>query len=104
MAGVGAGVDGKYGTIDDHAGAFSNASDIFSRIGSIVIKGRALGTVGGADGFGFSTQTLGAVTVGAVKLPLRPRPGTNNVNFVPDSLRRVAATGDFFRHKVPIAM
>lgn len=71
VAGVDDGADNLFGTADDaliaEAGA---AANITARIASIAIKGQVLGTVGGADHFGFVAQQLGALSVGGTIIPV----------------------------------
>ena len=42
----------------------------YSQIVSILIKGTALGTVGGSDHYGFVAQFIRSFTVGETKFPL----------------------------------
>jgi hypothetical protein len=58
-----------------------------SLIGRIVIDGEALGTVGGADEYGFVAEQVGSLSVGGTLIGLTP--GPHNDHSVP-----VGATGD----------
>lgn len=84
-AGVLRGVDGFFGTADDTQIALDNSANLHSRIGSVMIKGQALGTVGGADHFGIVSESIGSVKVGASAETL-----TAGVDAVP-----LGATDDF---------
>jgi len=77
--------NGIFGDGDDlvQSGA---PSTLLSKIGKVAIKGQALGTIGGTDGFGIVAQTVGAVTVGAVKYPLT----------ADSDVFALGTTGDFF--------
>ena len=52
-----------FGTADD-AKTGGGAAGVFSRIGSVTIKGQALGTVGGSDAFGIVAELIDSVKVG----------------------------------------
>ncbi len=67
--GVDAGADSLWGTIDD---APSGGGDpaIFSKIASITIGGKVVGTSAAGDHFGFVSQEIGSVKVNGVKVPL----------------------------------
>src|SRR5439155_13446434 len=71
--------------VNDGGDGFGNANDVkvggtdtavVSKIGSIVIGGQALGTVGGTDHYGFVAQEIGSFKVGATTVILVPL--TNN--------------------------
>jgi hypothetical protein len=70
-AGVTAGTDGIFGTIDDavilEAGQLPAVN---SRIASIKIGGQAVGTPAGADGYGFVAQIVGVLSLGGASVPL----------------------------------
>ena len=65
-AGVDDGADNLFGTADDQVIAAGNTASIVSRIGSVSIKGQALGTPGGTDAFGIVAEEVSSVKVGAV--------------------------------------
>ncbi len=62
VAGANDNLDGSFGSNDQSIGICDPA--IRSKIASIVIKGQALGTVGGTDHFGFVAQDLGMLKIG----------------------------------------
>jgi hypothetical protein len=84
-AGVLRGADGFFGTADDTQITGINSATLHSRIGSVTIKGQALGTIGGADHFGFVAESIGSVKVGAFSKTL-----TAGVD-----AERLGATDDF---------
>jgi hypothetical protein len=45
-------------------------SQIVSKIASILIRGQALGTVGGADHFDFVAEQIGSFTIGGTSVKL----------------------------------
>jgi hypothetical protein len=98
MGGDGFG-DGFFGTADDTRSNFGNSAAFTSKIASIVIKGRGLGTVGGADHFGFVAQEIGALTIGAVKFPLTKLAGNDDLD-ANDPLLLVSRTGALRVHEV----
>ena len=88
---TGAGVDGLYGTGDDVRLAGTGVRDqanLIATIGSVVIKGQAIGTPGDeADNFGIVSEFIRKAKIGPVKLPLVGTPRT------PDDRFFLAATG-----------
>jgi len=52
---------------------------VTSRVGSLSVGGMFLGTVGGVDHFGITTEEIGVVTVGGAALPLAPGGGTHDL-------------------------
>ena len=59
--------------------AFPDIADdklVHSRIASVIIAGRAIGTAGGSDHFGIVAEEIAMLTVGGAIVPLRP--GTHN--------------------------
>ena len=75
LAGVGAGPDGFEGTSDDKvlAGAgVQNRPGSISKIASIVIGGRALGSIAAGDNFGIRAEKIGEARIGGVALPFTP--------------------------------
>ncbi len=72
IAGVGAGVDGKLGTNDDARFPGAN-STLLSRIGSILIKGRAYGTAADSgDMFGIVAERIGKAKIGTQTFAFTP--------------------------------
>lgn len=104
VAGVKPGLDGEFGTNDDEPGTFGNDVNFHSKIAAIVIKGRALGTVGGTDDFGFTAQEIGALKVGAVKFQLLAGRGNDNENAPAPVLFQIGSTGDFRVRELPSVM
>ncbi|HJZ93594.1 MAG TPA: hypothetical protein VKE40_22145 [Gemmataceae bacterium] len=79
-AGVDPGADGKFGTADDaKITGGTDTPGVVSRIGSVVIRGQALGTVGGTDHFGFVAQQVGSLSVAGTVIPLQSGP-VNDLN------------------------
>lgn len=74
VAGVDAGVDGKFGTADDLTIAGGNS--VVSKIASVIIGGHVRGTAGGTDGFGFVAQEIRAFTASGTKLSLTVGPSS----------------------------
>ncbi len=64
VAGVVAGGDGFFGTLDDAAGSSGHTAGNVSRIAGVIIKGHALGTIGGGDAFGIVAQEIGTMKIG----------------------------------------
>jgi len=66
-AGVTSGNDALFGNNNDaklSGGATRDNPNIFSQIGSFVVKGQALGTAGGGDMFGIVAERIGKASVG----------------------------------------
>ena len=83
IAGVGAGVDGKLGTNDDARFPGAN-STLLSRIGSILIKGRAYGTAAdSSDMFGIVAERIGKAKIGTQTFAFTP--GANEAFFATDT-------------------
>jgi hypothetical protein len=80
VAGVGAGADGDFGTVDDQLIAGGNAAKI-ARIASVIIKGQAIGTVGGTDHYGIVAEKIDSLKVGGVPIALTA--GTDIVSVGP---------------------
>jgi len=73
VAGVDAGADNKFGTIDDVLIAdLKNDPNVVSTIASITIKGQVLGTPAAGDGFGFCAERVGSISVGRSAIGLKP--------------------------------
>ncbi len=64
------------------------SAGIVSKIASILIKGTALGTVGGTDHFGFVAQQIGSFKIGATAFPLTAGAANDNAGLP------VGITGD----------
>jgi hypothetical protein len=91
-AGAAAGPDGLAGTPDDiHIAGGGTAS---AKIASIVIKGRALGTLAAGDHFGIVAQQVGSLKIGAVTVPLAAGPSNDLAGFA------IGPTGDFVVREV----
>jgi hypothetical protein len=63
-----------------------------------------MGTVGGNDRFGFSSEEIGSLMIGAVKIPLLAKPGNDNSTRSDAVLLNLGPTGDFTAHEVPVMM
>jgi len=73
VAGVDAGADQKFGTIDDVLVTDpKNDSKVISTIASITIRGQVLGTPGVGDNFGFCAERVGSISVGGSAITLKP--------------------------------
>jgi hypothetical protein len=75
VAGVRTGPDGFFGNGDE---VVPGGNSIISKIASILIKGQVLGTVGGADHFGFVAQQIGSFTIGSDSFNLVPGPSNDS--------------------------
>jgi hypothetical protein len=53
--------------------------EIQARIGSVVIGGQALGTVGGADQFGIVAELIGSCKIGGLLIPLTAGPNNDDI-------------------------
>ena len=67
---------------------------ITAKIASVLIRGQALGTPGGSDGFGFVAQQIGSLRIGGTTSPLRSG-ASNDTTPLP-----VGATADLFAREV----
>ena len=89
-AGTSPGAGGFYGDAATDAkmsgGSVKDDVNVFSSIGSITIGGQAMGTVGGADFYGFVAERVAAVKIGG--LPLTLAADNSNDDFL------VGVTGD----------
>jgi hypothetical protein len=83
-------LDSRFGDGDDQKITGGTDTSVVSRIASVLIKGTALGTVGGFDHFGFVAQRIGSFKVGTTAFPLRFGAG----NDLPPDDFAVGATGD----------
>ncbi len=102
--GATAGVDGKFGTLDDQRGPNAAATERVAAIASITVKGQLRGTVGGTDHFGFVAEFIGSVKIGAVKIPLLAGAGNDNVNSPSTALLQLGSTGDFRVHELQLTI
>jgi hypothetical protein len=85
-------VNNAFGGGDDHAilGGKDDAA-LFSRIGSIMIKGQAFGSADGTGEFGFVAQQFGTVKVGGGTFALGSGQTTLQVGTTADlTLRQIA--------------
>jgi len=80
-------VNGMFGDADD-APLFPADDGIAARIGSITIKGTALGTLTGGDHFGFVAEQIGSLSIGGTACPLNPGAGNDLAGLA------IGATGD----------
>jgi hypothetical protein len=99
VAGVSAGTDGLFGTLDDFT---TNMTTTFSEITRIVIHGEAVGSTDSSEHFGFVAQEVAAVSVAGYSYTLTPCPG--NDTSVTDPALQVGPTGNFDIHEVATAM
>jgi hypothetical protein len=88
VAGAAPGLDGFFGTADDVLTPGGTAT--VASIAKIVIKGRALGTPGGADHFGIVAEQIISCKIGPVPIPLLTGPG----NDLPPDDFSLSSTGD----------
>ena len=70
--------DDYFGNGDDQLIAGGSAA-ITSRIGSVVIKGTALGTVPGADSFAIVAESVGTLRIGGTVIPLTAGNGNDDL-------------------------
>ncbi len=81
-AGVGAGLDSRYGTSDDvkyTAADVKDVATVSSKIGNLTIKGRAFGTTALGDNFGVVAENFGIININGNNIPLTA--GNNNDDF-----------------------
>ena len=81
-AGVGAGLDSRYGTSDDvkyTAADVKDVATVSSKIGNLTIKGRAFGTTVFGDNFGVVAENFGIINISGNNIPLTT--GNNNDDF-----------------------
>lgn len=67
-----AGGDVLFGTADDTKTNEALLDNLFSKIGSVTIKGYAMGTVAGSDHFGIVAEQIGTVKIGGRSVVLAP--------------------------------
>ncbi len=79
----------NFGDSDDH---IIGASQSFSKIASIVIRGSVAGTAGSSDHFGFVAKTIGSVKMARYTAPLTSAPG--------ELISLIVGTGDVALHEV----
>lgn len=95
-AGTSTGADNVWGTMDDHVltgPGVKDSANILARIASIAVKGQILGTVGGADHFGFVAQSFGSFKVNTTTIPIPATPQNQLIDVAPTfdvSIRRVS--------------
>jgi hypothetical protein len=93
LGGAGANADNvNYGDSHDAKILEAMADTIFAKIASVTIKGYAVGSVGGTDGFGIVAEQIGLVKVGLRTYTLAT--GTDLVGF------DLGTTNDFRLHEV----
>jgi hypothetical protein len=93
-----------FGNADDRkiqGAGTTDTTEIVSKIGSITIKGHALGTTAAGDHFGFVAQEIGALSIGPVKYPLTSNAATDDLTAT-DPLFLIGATNDFRVHEVAL--
>ena len=71
-AGIETGNDSLFGTADDEPGAMGSLPDIKAAIGSIIIKGRATGTLTSGDSHAIQAEEIRSVTIAGRKVALDP--------------------------------
>ena len=100
-AGVAA-TNGLFGDSDDTkvTGSFDDP-EVVSRIASITIKGRAFGTIGGTDHFGFVAQKIGSLTIGGEVIALAKRAGNDDLD-ANDPLFLIGTTNDMRVHEIAL--
>lgn len=86
---------GGFGDADDEK--INDGGGIVSKIGSIIIKGQAFGTVGGVDHYGFVAKHIGAFKVGGTTVALKP----NAFNDTGSAALEIGATGDLTIREIP---
>jgi hypothetical protein len=78
----------SFGDADDaKIAGVKDDSAVFSKIGSLIIGGQTMGTVGGTDHFGIVAEIVGALKFGGVSIPTAP--DKSNDDFA------IGITGDF---------
>ncbi len=92
VAGVKAGADGRFGTLDD--ALVSRETSTVAKIASIRIKGIVQGTVAAGDHFGFLAEHIGSFHAKGTRLPLASGPA-NDLNGLP-----VGSAGDFIVREI----
>jgi hypothetical protein len=97
-----AATNGFFGDSDDTkvTGSFDDP-DVVSRIASITIKGRAFGTVGDDDHFGFVAQKIGSLAIGENVIALTKRAGNDDLD-ANDSLFLAGTTNDMRVHEIAL--
>ena len=94
--------NGFFGDSDDTKSSFpSDSLTVASRIASITIKGRALGTAGGTDHFGFVAQKIGSVSIGGIAFPLTNGAANDDLD-ANDPLLVVNSTNDTRVHEIAL--
>lgn len=74
-AGVEDGVDGLFGTDDDHAILAPNSARIIAQIASVIVDGNVAGTSGSEDHFGFIAERIVAFKSNGTSLAMSAAPG-----------------------------
>lgn len=97
-AGV-ASTNGFFGDGDDTT--VGGSTTVVSRIASITIKGRAFGTVGGSDHFGFVAQEIGSLRIGGVVFPLTKGAANDDLD-ANDPLLLIGSTNDMRVHEIAL--
>ncbi|MHA3772257.1 beta strand repeat-containing protein [Verrucomicrobiota bacterium sgz303538] len=97
VAGVTDGGDG-FGNAGDTAINSGGVSAVISKIGSVIIKGHARGTVGGTDSFGIVAQEIGTVRISDALVNLIA--GKANDTDFSSSRLALGTTGDFHVREV----
>ena len=104
LAGVSAGADGFAGTADDTKIALPlrDSAALFAQIGSIVVRGQALGSIASGDAFGVVTEQIIKAQFAGVSLPLVKGPGNAADAFAlgPTGPGATGLTSDFFAREV----
>ncbi len=101
VAGAVAGADGRFGTNDDAKASGAGVKDVVtvsSRINSLTIKGRALGTTQLGDNFGVVAENFGTININANNIPQTA--GNNNDDFFIGWNSQINAERDFRLHEI----
>jgi hypothetical protein len=94
-AGAVPGANGFYGDGDDakmSGPGVKDESKVFSKISSVSIGGRILGSAGGTDHYGIVAERIGAGPVDGTMLHLHPGPHNDDLS--------IGVTGDFAVHEI----
>jgi hypothetical protein len=83
-----------YGNADDALITARDFPNLHSRIGSIVIGGEVMGTTAAGDHFGFTAESVGALSIAGTVIPLLAGPHNDNES--------LGSTGDVSVRELPL--